>query len=269
MSESASTPSSDNHQNADSNSINTTPDPNKQSENPDENTHGYFIPLVMVIVLGVIIVATFYSKEFNNLVSDVASTDQADELNSDTNGKPLASLASLDASTDTADSSVATEAAVVANASNEVTTRVIEPVVSGSASTTQATSSAVAVAGNNVNLQPYKVASQEYQAPFTARQDNHAPYTPPMPYGIPERLQQDHSGAMEERRRAYENATQARREHMVKMHEYRAAVHKRIKQDRQDMYKRRHETEQQRQRKRDELMDRIEQAEKRSMNRPI
>ncbi len=77
MSASASTQSSDNHQNANSNTINTTPDPNKQSENPDENTHGYFIPLVMGIVLGVIIVATFYSEEFNNLVTGVASTDQA------------------------------------------------------------------------------------------------------------------------------------------------------------------------------------------------
>ncbi len=74
---------------------------------------------------------------------------------------------------------------------------------------------------------------------------------------------------MEERRRAYEEATQARREHMIKMHEYRAAVQKRIEQDRQDMYKRRHETRQQKQRKQDELMDRIEQIEKRSMNRPI
>jgi hypothetical protein len=74
---------------------------------------------------------------------------------------------------------------------------------------------------------------------------------------------------MEQRHRAYEEATQARREHMIKMHEYRAAVLKRIEQDRQDMYKRRHETMQQKQRKRDAQMDRIEQIEKHSMNRPI
>ena len=269
MSASASTQSSDNHLNTDSNLINTTPDPNKQSENPDENTHGYFIPLVTGIVLGVIIVATFYSEEFNNLVTGVASTDQANELSSDANGKLLASSASIDTSADTDDSSVITEAAVVANASNEVTTRVTEPVVSGSTSTTPGTSSAETVAGNYVNPQPYKVASQEYQAPFMARQDNSAPYAPPMPYGMPERRQQDYNDTMEELRRAYDEATQARREHMIKMHEYRAAVQKRIKQDRQDMYKRRHETRQQEQRKRDELMDRIEQIEKSSMNRPI
>jgi hypothetical protein len=52
---------------------------------------------------------------------------------------------------------------------------------------------------------------------------------------------------------------------MIKMHDYRAAVQKRIEQDRQDMYKSR----QQMQRKRDEHMDGIEQIEKSSMNRPI
>jgi len=56
---------------------------------------------------------------------------------------------------------------------------------------------------------------------------------------------------------------------MIKMREYRAAVEKRIEQDRQDMYKLRLETRQQKQRERDELMDRIEQIEKSSMNRPI
>ena len=269
MSASASSQSSDNHQNTDSNSINTTPDPNKQNENPDENTYGYFIPLVMGIVLGVIIVATFYSKEFNDLITSVASTDQADEISSDAHGKLVASSTSIDTSDDTADSSVISKVAAVAKASNEVTTRVIEPAGDGSTSTTPGTSSAVAIAGNNVNHQPYIVASQEYQAPFSTRQDNYAPYAPPMPYGIPERLQQEHSNIMEERRRAYEEATQARREYVVKMHEYRVAVQKRIEQDRQDMYKHRHETRQQKQRKQDELMDSIEQTEQRSMNRPI
>ena len=268
MSASASTQSSDNHLNADSTINNTAPDPNKQSENPAENTHGYFIPLIMGIVLGIIIVATFYSKEFDNLVTGVASTDQAGELNSEANGKLQASPASIDASADTADSGEIAGAAVIAKASNEFTTRA-EPAGAGSTSATPATSSAITVAGNNVNPQPYIVASQEYQVPVTSRQDNSAPYAPPMPYGIPERRQQGYNDTMEERHRAYEEAAQARREHMIKMHEYRAAVQKRIEQDRQDMYKRRHETEQQKQRKRDELMDRIEQIEKHSMNRPI
>lgn len=269
MNASASSQSSDNHQNANSNTINTTPDPKKQSENPDENTHGYFIPLVIGIVLGVIIVATFYSEEFNNLVIRVASTDQAYELNSEANGKLLSSSASIDTSADTDDSSVIDEAAIATKASSEVTTRVAEPAGAGSTSTTPVTPPAETGAGNSVNPQRYIVASQEYQASFTARQDNYAPYAPPMPYGMPEQHQQDYNNTMEERRRAYEEATHARREHMIKMHEYRAAVQKRIEQDRQDMYKRRQETEQQKQRKRDEQMDRIEQIEKRSMNRPI
>ena len=268
MSVSASIQSPDNHQNANSTTIKTTPDPNKQSENPDENTHGYFVPLVMGIVLGVIIVATFYSEEFNNLVPGVASTDQADELNSEANGKPQANSASIDASFDTTDSSVIAVTAVAAKASSEVTARATEPAGAGS-TTTPGTSSAETVAGNYVNPQLYIVASSEYQAPFTARQDRYAPYAPPIPYGMPERRQQGYNNTHEERRRAYKEATQARREHMIKMHEYRAVVQKRIEQDRQDMYKRRLETRQKKQRERDELMDRIEQIEKSSMNRPI
>jgi len=269
MSVSASTQSPDNHQNANSTTIKTTPDPNKQSENPDENTHGYFVPLVMGIVLGVIIVATFYSEEFNNLVPGAASTDQADELNSEANGKPQANSASIDASFDTTDSSVIADTAVAAKAYSEVTARATGPAGAGSTTTTPGTSSAETVAGNYVNPRLYIVASQEYQAPFTARQDHYAPYAPPIPYGMPERRQQDYNNTHEERRRAYEEATQARREHIIKMREYRAAVEKRIEQDRQDMYKLRLETRQQKQRERDELMDRIEQIEKSSMNRPI
>ena len=265
MSVSASTQSSDNHQDANSNTINTTPDTNMQSDNPDENTHGYFIPLVLGIVFGVIIVATFYSEEFNNLFTGVASTDQADELNPDANGKLQASSASIDAFADTADSGVTAEVAVAAKASSEVTARTTEPAGAGSTSTKPATSSAETGAGNYVNPQLYIAASQEYQAPFTTRQDNYPSYAPPMPYGIPEQLQQDYNNSMEERRRAYEEAAQARREHMIKIHDYRAAVQKRIEQDRQDMYKSR----QQMQRKRDEHMDGIEQIEKSSMNRPI
>jgi len=220
-------------------------------------------------VLGVIIVATFYSKEFNNLITGVTSTDQADELSSDANGKLLASSASIDTSADTADSSVISEAAVVTSTPYEVATNIIDPAVSASTSTAPGTSSAKTVTDIYVHSQPYIVASQEYQVPFSARQDNYAPYAPPIPYGMPDRLQQDYNDTMEERRRAYEEATQARREYVMKMHEYRAAVQKRIEQDRQDMYKHRHETRQQKQRKQDELMDSIEQTEKRSMNRPI
>jgi hypothetical protein len=265
MSASVSIQSSDNHLNANSNTINKTPDLNKQSKDPDENIHGYFIPLVMGIVLGIIIVATFYSEEFNKLVTGVASTDQAYELSSEASSRLLASSSS----TDTADSAVIAEATVAAKASNEVTTSAAEPAGAGSTSTTPDTSSAETVSGNYANPQLYIATSQEYRAPVTARQNNYAPYAPPMPYGMPEQLQQDYNNTLEERRRAYEEATQARREHMIKMHEYRAAVEKRIEQDRQDMYKRRLETRQQKQRERDELMDRIEQIEKSSVNRPI
>lgn len=117
---------------------------------------------------------------------------------------------------------------------------------------------------------PKIVASLEKQAPFSTRQNNYAyPYAPPMPYDRPEQFQQDYNEMMAERRRAYEQTMQARREHMIKMHQYRAAVQKRIAQDRQDIYKRMKEIEWENQRRRDELMDRLEQENKRSMNRPI
>ena len=56
---------------------------------------------------------------------------------------------------------------------------------------------------------------------------------------------------------------------MKKMHEYRAAVLKRIEQDRLDMYKRMQEIEQARHRRLEEQMDWMELEHKHSMKRPI
>ena len=73
---------------------------------------------------------------------------------------------------------------------------------------------------------------------------------------------------MEQRRRSYQEAAQARREYLIKMHEYRAAVQKRIHQDRRDMYDRRQQIEHESQKRLDTHMNWVEQAGKRSMNRP-
>jgi hypothetical protein len=222
-----------------------------------------------VIVLGIIIVATFYSQEFNNLIAGVVSTDQVNEPRSEANGKLLASSATLDESEYTARSRIKTEAAVVANTVSEEATKVVEPARSGSNSSTLETTPAETVA-DNVYPPPNTVTSMEYQAPYTGRQYNYAsPYTAPMPYGMPEQYRQDYNEMMAARGRVYERTKQARREHAIKMHQYRAVAQKRIEQNRLDIHNRLQALERENQRKRDELMHRLERIEQRAINRPI
>ena len=75
---------------------NTAPGTHKTSDNSKETTHSYFIPVVMLIVLCVIIVSTFYSEEFNNLIAGAAPPDQADELASEVTQHSVANTGTLD-----------------------------------------------------------------------------------------------------------------------------------------------------------------------------
>lgn len=273
MSEGDSIPSSDNNTSTANNTIdpaNTAPSLTKESDHPEINTHGFFIPLVVIIVLGVSIVATFYSKEFNNLITAEALTDPGYELNSDAKGTLLAGSGSPDASVDVSASNITTESAVVADGSNEDAASRSESAVSATTSPMAGPPSTVTVAVDSFSSQPYKGASQDNQTAFSARQEDYVhPSAAPLPYAMPERFRQDYNEMMEQRRRAHEQSMQARREHMIKMHEYRAAVLKRIEQDRQYMYKRMQVIEQENQKRLEKLMNRMERVEKRSMNRAI
>jgi len=227
MSEGDSIPSSDNNTGTGNNTINpanTAPSLTKESDSPDINTHGYFIPLVVMIVLGVSIVAAFYSKEFNTLIAGVAPPDR-DHGHANVKQKFLATTETSDKSEYKEESGVITETAVIADSSNKDAAGRIESAVSATTSTIAGPPSAETVAVDNFSSQPYQDASLENQSPFSARQEDYAyPHAPPVPYAMPERFRLDYNEMMEQRRRAHEQSMQARREHMIKMHEYRAAV---------------------------------------------
>jgi len=272
MSEGDSIPSSDNNTGTGNNTINpanTAPSLTKESDSPDINTHGYFIPLVVMIVLGVSIVAAFYSKEFNTLIAGVAPSDR-EHGHVNVKQKLLATTGTSDESEDRTKSGVITGAAIVANASDEKTANITEAAVDDSTLTTTDTTSSETVATNASSAEFRIVAAQDKPASHTDKQNRGTyPHEPPMGYWMPREHQQAYNNMMEQRRRSYEEAMQARREHMIKMHEYRTAVLMRIEQDRQHMYKRMQDIEHENRRRQDELMNSLEREEKSSMNRPI
>lgn len=268
MSASGSIQSSDNNTTTD-NTNDSAPGLNNASSQQNKNTHAYFIPVVMLVVLCVIIVATFYSKEFDNLITSMTSTDQDDDLNPAISTVFHATTDSLDRSTDSAMPDTAAADSLL-KGSNKQSKTVIGPAVSSSTSTTAASNTTGVVADKVLPARSSQVASLENPAPYPARPNPSAyPYVPPMPYGMPEQFQQRYNEMMENRRMTEEKSLQAQREHLKKMQENRAAVMKRIEQDRRDRYLRMQELDAQRQKRQDELMERMEQVEKRAINRPI
>lgn len=265
MSEINSSESSGNIKRADSNNINTTPDLNRQSDNANENTHGYFIPVVMMIVLGVIIVATFYSQEFNNLIAGSVSPDQADALISDTGGRSTAITGTLDVSADTAELVAITDTTSENNQADEMATSTIETAASASIPAAAETSTRATVADQTLSTDNSHRTSLHYP-PYTGRHNRKAyDYAPPMAYAVPEHYQNTYINMLKHRHRSHQQARQVRREQMIKVYEYRTAVRERIKQNRLGRYQRMQEIEQDNRGR----LDRIEQEEKRSMNRPV
>ncbi len=269
MSERDSNQSSDNNKEPDRNNINTAPAINKQTDDPDSNTHAYFIPIVVLIVLGVIIVSTFYSKEFNNLIAGSAPHDQAEEPASEVTAHSLTNTQALDKPEDKAESNSNTETLSVTKVSDEVPTSIVETAVADSTLTTADSPSSETAAERALapGLNNHVSMEDGSSYPDITNRDPY-PYAPPMSYGMPQQ-QKAYNEMMEQRRSSYEEAMQARRDHMLKMHEYRAAVLKRIEQDRLDMHKRMQEIEQKHRRRLDKQMNRMELEDKHLMNHPV
>ena len=248
----------------------TSTKPHKATKISNETTHSYFIPVVMLIVLCVIIVSTFYSKEFNNLIAGAKSPDQADELASDVTEQTQTSSKTIDKPEDDAKSNMNTETASVTGAPREATTAVIETTAPESTFTTADTAPSDTTATQALTSEINSLVSMKDEVSSPYRK-NHAPYPyePPTSHGMTQHHQRAYNEMRGQRRRSHEEAMQAHREHMIKMHEYRAAVLKRIEQDRLDMYKRIREIDQAHQRRLDEQMNWMELEEKRSMKRPI
>lgn len=254
MSETESSQSSVNIRQNDSNSTDTATDLNRWSHETNEYTHRYFVPVVIMIVLGVIIVSTFYSKEFNNLIAGSASPEpDAGHAKAEQNksARTAASEAS-EVTRETSQISVA-ENAVMQATTIPAATSSIEP----AAASAPSTESRTAEAGND-------------PASYTPAQNRSAlPDGPKSPYDSPERLSAGYYQMLERRHRSREQAMQARRAHKIRMHEYRTVVRERIKQDRLDRYKHSYQSDQDSHRRINAQMNSMEQAVKRSLYRPI
>jgi hypothetical protein len=242
MSDSDSAPSNNSNPGTGDTPVDTAPYMKKKADNSSDNTHGYFIPAVMVLVLGVIIIATFYSKEFNNFITAILPSDHDEQLvaeqpgESDTieNKEHMAESASL----------VTASSAATETTSMEQITEKATPADNSPASIQDRTG--------------FQKPVEMYAPPLA-----YAP--PPAAYAMPGEWK-SYNELMEQRRRAHEEAW---RQHMQRIHEYQQAVMKRIEQDRADMYRYMQELARESQRRRDEFMNRMEHIEKASMDRPI
>ena len=250
---------------------NTAPGSHKTSDKSNQTAHSYFIPVVILIVLCVTIVSTFYSKEFNNLIAGAASPDQADELASEVTKHSQAKTQAIDeAEEDGAISNTNTDATPVTEATLEAATIVVETAEADSTSTTADTPASETTAEQIQTDELNSLVSMKDEASYSDRKNPAPyPYAAPMNYGMPQQQQGSYNEMMEQRRSLYEEAMQARREHRMKMREYRAEVNRRIEQDRLDMHQRMQEIEQEHQKRLDQKMNWIELKDKRSMNRPI
>ncbi len=262
MSERDSNPSSDD-------TGNMTPKPRKTSENPDETTHSYFIPVVLLIVLSVTIVSTFYSEEFNSLFTATPSV-QVDQLASESTPHSSAITQAPDNPENTAEPNANTENTPVTEISDEAATAAVEAAAADPALTTEDTPSSEETAEPVLNNELNNLVSMKDEAPYSDRNNRASyPYVPPGSYGMPQQHRPGYPEIIEQRRRLYEEAMQERREHRLKMREYRAEVLRRIERDRLDLYRRMQEIEQERQKRFDQRMNRMELVEKRSINHPI
>ena len=241
MSERDSTPSSDN--------------------NNDSNTHEYFVPIVMLIVLSIVIVATFYDKELDNLfASNQAGDDTMAILK-----QPAVKPKTLDAS------DIAAGPTATAEKSNDDTAApVVVAHASDPADTIPPPSSLTAYNNDAGSDKTRIVHSTNEQAAYTDINDPFLPAdTPTTRHASSAGHRQAYNQMMDERRRLYEDAIQSRRAHMVKMREYRTEVMKRIEQDRKDLYNFRKNSGQQKWNRPYQLRYRPEQTRTESVKIPI
>ena len=266
MSESDSIPATNSNSSADNKSVNPAPYMKKKPDDSNESTHGYFIPVVLVLVLGVIIIATFYSKEFNSLVASMIPADEGAQLTASVKEKFYAKSNmvqdSENTTTITGTEKSSETSAYTVNVSDSAQSATTSSGSAGTAATEQVTEDDSPAAPDRLAA----IQNQPTYPVYMNRYPNPLPYAPPSAaYAMPGEWNA-YNELMEQRRQAYE---EVQREHQKRMLEYRAAVMKRIEQDRQEMLRHMQELAQQSQRRRDEYMNRLEQFEKTSMDHPI
>jgi hypothetical protein len=238
----------------------------KKPDDSNENTHGYFIPVVIALVLGVIIIATFYSKEFNNLVASLMPADEGAQLTTSVKEKFYAKSNAVSGSENSGTTTGSDETSETSGHPVNVADSALSATTSAESAGTPAAAQA---AERDSPAAPESLATAQNQPAYPAYMNRYAPSVPhappPAAYAMPGE-RNAYNELMEQRRQAY---AEAQREHQKRMHEYRAAVMNRIEQDRQEMFRHMQELAQQSQKRRDEFMNRLEQFEKTSMDHPI
>lgn len=236
------------------------------------DTHDFFVPAIVMVVLCILIVATFHDKEAGSHPAVIADTGPA--------GKPAADK--------TAETAIHLQAADIADASNQTISDTATPgqLVPGDAAlaaqsvddvntadtdvrkptetSTEAGNESAAASPAKHTASTGKPANDENVSytgdPASTGSEIHAPLADPRPATIP---------MQDQGRRLYQEAMQAQKAHVMKMLEYRAEVMKRIEQDRRDLYRNRHNSALQRSEHQDRYRDRLEQARNGAEDIPI
>ena len=189
------------------------------SQNPTADTHGYFVPAILVSVIGIIVFATLFEPGISQPVADVTPYDVSGKnaLNANNNNSPSSAIALATQADVSGTRSTASDHAAVTSKD-----RAPEPAAE------QATAQITGIETVAAN----KVADY--------RRSNHLAGVdaPLIPSGLTANRLQMHHEIIQARRRAYQNTVQMHQQHLRKLRAYRAEVLRRIEHDRRDRYRR-------------------------------
>jgi hypothetical protein len=208
------------------------------------NTHDYFVPAIVMVVLCILIVATFHGKEAGNHADGVADTTQTDKPAANKTAVTAIHLKALDVAdasnkainkTATSGQLIRGDAALAAPSVNDADTTADADVMSPAQTAIRAGNDR-AVADPAIHTASTDKPAADQNAP-----DREDPASSGSAKQAPaaDRRQVTHP-MQDQGRRLHQEAMLAQRAHMMKVLEYRAEVMKRIEQDRRDLYRYRH-----------------------------
>jgi hypothetical protein len=231
------------------------------------NPHDFFVPVIVMVVLCILVVATFHSKEPGSPFAGVADTGQTDKPAVDTTAVTAIDLKApevADASVETMKTTAISDQLIPHDqtAAAESADDAADADMMSPAQTSK-------IAGiDEVNSNP---ASSTASTNKLAADENTSYLGDTDGSGSGSHADKDQADTpmQDQRRRLYQDARQAQKAHRLKMLQYRAEVMKRIEQDRRDLYRHRHSTQQQHREHRDRYRDRVEQARNGAEDIPI
>ena len=269
MSERDSARSSDNNAGTGSKPVDpasTTPGSHGQNEDTGRGSHGYFVPLLLVIVLGIVFVAGF-EDELKNMAAMVQLAGSGDEPRPVLAAKPAEITDSGIPAVSTAANPpvIATTpggAATVETASaTTVETDPLPTPLQGEASDTTIASTLSPATDNT--------ASQHAQASNAVSHNRPAQISATAQSTTAVDHYTGYRDMRQQQQKAYEDTLQARRTYRQKMREYRIAVLKRIEQDRRDMHRQMREYHRGYQIRREAMTDNNSRENLRTISHPI